>query len=104
MHPSLHFKFMDILAGCTNNKVLGMSRYLESSDYGMIYLMISSVPCDIDGIVRYNHADALQGYVGFFIVKIRQPLRKKCLPKIPRGDSIKLHGHYCANFVDTCRR
>ena len=56
-----------------------MSRYLESSDYGMIYLMISSVPCDIDGIVRYNHADALQGYVGFFIVKNKATPEKKML-------------------------
>ena len=32
MHPSLDFKFMDIIAVFTKNKVVDMNGYLEASD------------------------------------------------------------------------
>ena len=81
MHPSLHFKFMDIILGFTNNKVVDMNGYLEASDDGKVSLMRSSVPCAVDGTVRYNHFDALQGAIGFFIVKITATIddKKACL-------------------------
>ena len=69
MHPSLHFKFMDIITGFTKNRVVYMNRYLEASDDGRMNLMSSSVPCAIDGTVSYNHVDDPQGDLGFFIVK-----------------------------------
>ena len=40
MHQYLHFKFMDIIVGFKNNKVVYMNRYLEASDDGTVYLII----------------------------------------------------------------
>lgn len=70
MHPALDFKFMDIIAGFTKNKVVDMNGVLEASDDGMrINLMSSSEPCAVDGTVRSNHFDDPQGALGMFIHK-----------------------------------
>ena len=69
MHPSLHFKFMDIIAGFTKNKVVDMNGSLEANDDGTVSLNQASVPCAVDGTVRSNHFDNPQGALGMFIVK-----------------------------------
>ena len=104
MHSSLHFKFMDIIAGFTKNKVVDMNGYLEASDDGRINLMSSSVPCAVDVTFRSNHFDDLQGAVRLFIHKTTSNIEENCLPGISRRDSRKLHGDACATFVDHCRR
>ena len=78
MHPSLHFKFMGIIAGFTKNKVVYMSVYLETSDdETIINLMSSSVPFAVDGNVRSNHFYDPQGALGMFIHKNVAPIEKK---------------------------
>ena len=86
MHPSLHFKFLDIIAGFTENKVLYMNGYLEASDYGTMSLMSSSVPCAVDGTIHYNHVDAVQGSDGSCTIKKGNHKGKNLPPGISRED------------------
>ena len=67
MHSSLNFKFMNITDSYTNNKVSDMNVSLEANDYGTFLVGISSIAYAVDGIVDYNHSDATDGFVSFFI-------------------------------------
>ena len=104
IHASLNFNFTDIIDGFTKNKVSDMNGYLEATNDGTFLVGISLIPCAVGGTIRYNHVDAPDGAVSFFIKERLENKEKKYLSVITRQDYRNLHVNSPPSYVVYCTR